>query len=561
VLQQRRINFKQRASQIILHVPAEHIRRIKETEGIGSISRETQHFCQTTTMHGPKRIFQGKKFSTHFWILMMLVSAILLIYQVASLLSMFLSNPTVSQVSFLISEEGMDFPVVTLCNFNPIKKSYIQYLNATGDFSDELLDYLMQSLIDTQTLYSNGDRAELHVGDRAYRSIKHSIQTSPLTVSLKKQVFKSFLTSIWRSSSMAPEYVLLSSDDWGNCSTKWPPSYHTKLAYSSVNCESLCKAYYFYDRCGCSPFSYNIDVSMPMCTPYQTFQCIDQHIRTQVNGTDYFRMPQCQECQIECNSLVYHAYNSYGSGFSNGALKWLSRKNPEWSKAHMRTNFLTVNVFHRDMAHTEYRQVKATSLTEILSEFISGFTRSYRMQSVIGDIGGNMGMFLGMSLITVTEISLFISKIAWIAFSKRRRDYMFNKKKREVEEKKQLEETVSVFSTLRSRKFGTVGDSFRATQSRIRSLSKQVRSSLRGSKVSSTDSPPSATLIELQIDLRELKRQIANGAVIETVSRKRATTAPPTPRESKKTVRRKSTRCEKPRHGSCEPTSRRKQTH
>ncbi|PIO57439.1 hypothetical protein TELCIR_21152, partial [Teladorsagia circumcincta] len=130
---------------------------------------------------------------------------------------MFLSNPTVSQVSFLISDEGMDFPVVTLCNFNPIKKSYIQYLNATGEFSDELLDYLMQSLIDTQTLYSNADRAELHGRNKFihalgisrmgvgvannkgrgqtsiteviehYRFIKRSIQTSPSTVSLKKR--------------------------------------------------------------------------------------------------------------------------------------------------------------------------------------------------------------------------------------------------------------------------------------------------------------------------------------------------------------------------------------
>ncbi|KAK6037624.1 hypothetical protein COOONC_24871 [Cooperia oncophora] len=219
---------------------------------------------------------------------------------------------------------------------------------------------------------------------------------------------------------------------------------------------------------------------MPMCTPYQTFQCIDQYIRSQVNGTDYFRMPQCKECKIECNSLVYHAYNSYGSGFSNGALKWLSRKNPEWSKAHMRTNFLTVNVFHRDMAHTEYKQVKATSLTETLS-----------------DIGGNMGMFLGMSLITVTEISLFMSKIGWIAFSKRRRDYLFNKKQREREEKKQLEETVSVFSTLRSRKFGTIGDSFRATQSRIRTLSRQFRGSSRDSKSSSTDAAPLVSSMKL----------------------------------------------------------------
>ncbi|RCN26503.1 hypothetical protein ANCCAN_27770 [Ancylostoma caninum] len=125
-------------------------------------------------------------------------------------------------------------------------------------------------------------------------------------------------------------------------------------------------------------------------------------------------LPPCQECKVECDRLAYHAYNSYGHGLSHGGLRWLQRQNPEWTKAHIRSNFVVLNVFFRDMAHTEYRQIQATSLTEILS-----------------DIGGNMGMFLGMSLITVTELSLFISKIGWIAFSKRRRDYLFNKKKRE----------------------------------------------------------------------------------------------------------------------------------
>ncbi|ETN76404.1 hypothetical protein NECAME_11710 [Necator americanus] len=162
-------------------------------------------------------------------------------------------------------------------------------------------------------------------------------------------------------------------------------------------------------------------------------------------------MPQCQECKIECNSLVYHAYNSYGHGFSHGALKWLTRKNSAWTKAHMRSNFLTLNVFFRDMAHTEYRQVQATSLTEILS-----------------DIGGNMGMFLGMSLITVTEISLFMSKIGWIAFSKKRRDYLYNKKKREQ--------------------------------------------------------------IELKIDLRDVKKQMDRGLPISIKRRGRSSTAPPAPR-------------------------------
>ena len=40
-------------------------------------------------------------------------------------------------------------------------------------------------------------------------------------------------------------------------------------------------------------------------------------------------------------------------------------------------------------------------------------------------------MFLGMSTITITEISLFLCKIFWIAFSRSRRNYMAEKKKRE----------------------------------------------------------------------------------------------------------------------------------
>lgn len=668
---ERRIGFKQRASQIILQVPAEQIRRIKETEGIGSISRETQHFSQTTTMHGPKRIYQGKRFSTHFWVLMVLMSGVLLIYQVTTLLSMYMSSPIVSQVSFLINENGMNFPMVTLCNFNPIKKSFIRKLNATGDFSDQLLDYLMQSLMDTQTLYGNADRAELHVGDRALQVYQehhpnftidgffneagfnctetmklcsfggrqfdcckfmeprltnlgkcHTLDMRAAREWMQKQtvagvnaglqiildahmeeqfdgtgddaepIFSNAFENGFRYYVHAPDtvpylvsegisvspgtrvysaistntYVLLSSENWGNCSEQWPPSYSTVLPYSSVNCDSLCKANYFNDRCGCSPFTYNIDISMPTCTPYQTFQCIDQHIRTQVNGTDYFHMPQCQECKIECNSQVYHAYNSYGHGFSHGALKWLARKNPGWSKAHMRTNFLTVNVFFRDMAHTEYRQVQATSLTEILS-----------------DIGGNMGMFLGMSLITVTEISLFMSKIGWIAFSKRRRDYLFNKKKREKERKQQLEETVSVFTMFKSSK-ASVGDSFRTTQSRLRSLSKQIRGSFRGSKPSDTDPPPLAKLekveagtcmqgdgkvdgghrdmfdvkkslyaggdrggrgsmIELKIDLRDIKRQMSNATAMTKRRKRRSNTAPPTPRGDLTKARWSESRC------------------
>ncbi|VDO67561.1 unnamed protein product [Heligmosomoides polygyrus] len=211
-------------------------------------------------------------------------------------------------------------------------------------------------------------------------------------------------------------YTLLPSERYGNCTSEWPPGFSSgALPYSAVNCDSICKADYFNAQCGCSPFAYNIGQVYTMCTPFQTVRCIDDHIRKTVDGVDVYDIPKCDQCKIECQSTAYHAYNSYGQGFSNGALSWLHRKNSSWSKPHIRANFVTINVFYRDMSFMQYSQTEKTSLTETLS-----------------DIGGNMGMFLGMSLITVIEILMYLSKVGWITLSKKRRYYMYKKKEKEM---------------------------------------------------------------------------------------------------------------------------------
>ncbi|VDM70700.1 unnamed protein product [Strongylus vulgaris] len=185
-----------------------------------------------------------------------------------------------------------------------------------------------------------------------------------------------------------------------------------------------------------------------------------------LQGVDYYDIPRCKDCQMECNSIVYHAYNSYGHGFSNGALTWLNKKNRSWSIPHMKANFLTVNVFFRDMSYMEYVQVQGTTLTETLS-----------------DIGGNMGLFLGMSVITVVEILMYFSKIGWITFSRKRRYYMYQKKAHEKEHEKQLEETVTGFKLFRSRKEGT---DMSNTRARIRELTNRVAPEITEHKSSVT---------------------------------------------------------------------------
>lgn len=225
-----------------------------------------------------------------------------------------------------------------------------------------------------------------------------------------------------------------------------------------------------------------------------------------VNGTDYLELPDCTECHMECQSTSYTSYNSYGDGFNRGSLEWL-KKMTNQSESHIKNNVAVINIFFLEMFYTSYSQVQSTSLTEILS-----------------DIGGNMGMFLGMSVITITELSLYFSKIFWIMVSKRRREYMYSKKKHEKEKEQQLEEAVKEFQERRSRRNSRENiQSLRNFSNRIVPIEDWPKFGYKNSEEnfssSSLDSVVSHDLlliythlfyfqIELKFDVNELRRQI-----------------------------------------------------
>uniref|UniRef100_A0A1I7TK36 Amiloride-sensitive sodium channel n=1 Tax=Caenorhabditis tropicalis TaxID=1561998 RepID=A0A1I7TK36_9PELO len=535
------LRYTDSRSHMIIEVPVSQLKKIKTAEGTVSVKRETQHFCETTTMHGPKRIFQGKRWATLFWFVMVSCSLGLLITQVVILASEYLSKPTVSDVSFLINEDGMDFPLVTVCNLNPIRKSYIREMNKTGDVHPEMINYLMQWFTEIATLVGSSDRQNLHEGNQELQEYqnKHpnftadqffmeagfdcsdvvklctfqgelfdccSLTTPILTplgkcftldlskspkANMHKQTepgiqaglaitldahleeqfdgssdsmdalftnsfvdgFRYFVhppntiphlasdeftvspNSVAYSAISSDRYVLLPSHQWGNCTDDYPKGINSDLPYSSGNCLALCKAKYFLDNCGCTPALYNIENRSKECTPYETFTCIDTKLseHNKITGKLEYQPPSCTHCAQQCNSLVFRAYNSYGSQFSAGAFNWLRSKNSNWTVGHMKANFQMINIFYRDMAYTEYNQVQDASITQLLS-----------------DIGGNMGMFLGMSVITITEICLFFSKVFWLGLSKKRRDYMYSKRINEKTHEREVCETVEKMKVISS---------------------------------------------------------------------------------------------------------------
>ncbi|PAV81623.1 hypothetical protein WR25_17479 [Diploscapter pachys] len=88
-----------------------------------------------------------------------------------------------------------------------------------------------------------------------------------------------------------------------------------------------------------------------------------------------------------------------------------------------------------------------------------------------GDMGGNMGLFLGMSVFSIAELSLFLTKISWLIVSKKRRDYMYKKKKNEEMREKELEEAVKDYKSFRTRKNN---NSFRILRQKVKNLASTI---------------------------------------------------------------------------------------
>lgn len=55
-----------------------------------------------------------------------------------------------------------------------------------------------------------------------------------------------------------------------------------------------------------------------------------------------------------------------------------------------------------------------------------------------------MGLFFGASVITIIELVIFLSKLGWIAFSSRRREYMFHKRQKERDREQCLTTVINI---------------------------------------------------------------------------------------------------------------------
>ncbi|CAL2042961.1 unnamed protein product [Caenorhabditis brenneri] len=525
------------SSLVAVKFPVDTVKKLRRTEGVGSVFQETQHFSTITTVNGPKRIFYGKRSARIFWILVVFAIFVFLMYQIVIVLQYYFSKPTLSQISFIANEGGMDFPAVTICNLNPVKSSFIRNLNASGDLSDEVLNYLLATKTNSMYMFNNADLETLknahdssiqylrrhpdfqivdflnsaqfdcdelfeicYFGGKPFDCCKYMTQSitslgkcweinvqnrtelgvtklSSSTISAKSglqivanarhsEQFTSFHYSSFQengfryfihppqvSPDLASEGItvspsrivnsaikailhdLLNRQNWGNCTSDWPENYRSDLPYSSSVCQALCVANHFEKLCECVPYTYNINNKPDVCFPYEEVSCMKEKMtKTDGNGTVSLDLPFCEECHLACQRTSFNSYTSYGDGFNNSSMQYI-RNATGYTDSYIRENIVIINIHFLELFYTSYSQVKNTSIWAILNQ-----------------IFGLNGLWFGMSIVSLIELFLYLTKVSWLMVSRRRRKHLFDKQMSEKRKEKILEAAVQENEEIKSRR-------------------------------------------------------------------------------------------------------------
>ncbi|XP_062813418.1 acid-sensing ion channel 3 [Anolis carolinensis] len=165
---------------------------------------------------------------------------------------------------------------------------------------------------------------------------------------------------------------------WGVC--KSSPAESAFFAnYSMAGCRLECETRYVAEKCNCRM------VHMPgngiVCSPEQYKECADPALDFLVEKDNEF----CA-CETPCEMVRYGKELSVVRIPSKASAKYLAKKYNR-SEQYIAENLLVLDIFFEALNYETIEQKKA-----------------YDVAGLLGDIGGQMGLFIGASFLTILEI-------------------------------------------------------------------------------------------------------------------------------------------------------------
>ncbi|XP_027945058.1 acid-sensing ion channel 3 isoform X2 [Eumetopias jubatus] len=167
--------------------------------------------------------------------------------------------------------------------------------------------------------------------------------------------------------------------------------------YSLMGCRLACETRYVARKCGCRMM--HMPGGAPVCSPQQYKDCANPALDAML------RKDACT-CPNPCASTRYAKELSMVRIPSRASARYLARKHNR-SEAYIADNVLVLDIFFEALNYETVEQKKAYEVSELL-----------------GDIGGQMGLFVGASLLTILEILDYLCEV----FRDRVLGYFWNRK-------------------------------------------------------------------------------------------------------------------------------------
>uniref|UniRef100_A0A2K6FN64 Bile acid-sensitive ion channel n=1 Tax=Propithecus coquereli TaxID=379532 RepID=A0A2K6FN64_PROCO len=414
-------------------------------------------FAITTSFHGVHNIVRNRsKLRKAIWLVVVLGSVSLLIWQIYSRLVNYFTWPITTSIEVQYVEK-MEFPAVTFCNLNRFQTDAVakfsliyflwhvaskvlhrQDINANSTDSKEAVDFVKshQNFSIAEFIRNNGfylnsntlldcDFFGIPCGPKDFAHVfteyGNCFTFNDETIQAKKKVSVSgrglnllfninqeeftdssalgFLDAgiifVIHSPKKEPQFDGLGLSTpagmharvtirqvktvhqeypWGECNPNIKLQNFSN--YSTFGCLKECKARHIKKQCGCLPFLLPDHIELKeLCTV----------------GTHN------SSCPVSCEETEYPATISYSSFPSQTALKYLSKKLNK-SQKYISENLVNIEINYSDLNYKVTQQQKAVSVSELL-----------------GNVGGQLGLFCGASIITIIEIIEYIlTNFCWI---------------------------------------------------------------------------------------------------------------------------------------------------
>ncbi|NXB88118.1 ASI4A protein, partial [Vidua chalybeata] len=431
-------------------------------------SRDLATFASTSTLHGLGHICRSGRLGVRqtLWAFAFLVSLAFFLYQAAKSALLYLEHPHVMALDEEAIRE-MVFPAITICNINRYRHSALtdadifHLANMTGlppkdrdghkatdllypdpDMADIVnrtghqLDDMLKSCNfsgencssrDFTVVYTrygkcytfNGDRRNprvtrqggmgngleimLDIQQEEYLPIWRETNETSFEAGIRVQIhsqdeppyihqlgfgvspgFQTFVSCQEQRLTYLPQ-------PWGNCRASMQgeqllPGYDT---YSIAACRLQCEKEAVVQSCHCRM------VHMPgegcnesICSPNVYIECADHTLDAAVEDSQ----ERCS-CPTPCNLTRYGKEISMVHIPNKGSARYLARKYNK-NETYIRENFLVLDIFFEALNYEAIEQKKA-----------------YDLAGLLGDIGGQMGLFIGASILTILEILDYIYEV------------------------------------------------------------------------------------------------------------------------------------------------------